>query len=485
MAPIKPTPRPGAAILAIGGSTRQGRRGPVWDLCDGVVAYPPPDSTAAWRAQWRDADGGRRACRADTEEQLAAKLDPLLRRLRGEPELGGATGAQLVNWYLSPDRHPVDKPWSRSHLAGQQRLCRLFLLPTIGALPCGRITLGDLQQAVNAANTANGGSRVAKCIRALVNVGIAADYLEDRRWPLLHWQARGRPIPAPRTRTVGQHQGFIDRRRLPSHQQIAEFAEQLVDNPDAPWWFELMAYLAAGSGLRFGEQANLGADAVRSTQREIDVIANVVEINGKQYVEDPKGRINRTTIYPETTPTGYPLAESMRRRVREVEHEQRSGANPVGLMFPAPRGGAFYHSNFTNRVLAPAYIAIGWRDGPKAMPWTWHTLRHVFCSSALHQWGLPLEDVAILAGHTNSRTTQEVYVNAVEGTLERARLATQPSCAEARPESPALPRVGRLVHHTRHLASAAERPVDTRRVRQQLRRSSLTTPKHRHVAQIS
>ena len=414
-------------MLAIGGTTRMGRRGPLWDLGDGVVVYPPVDGAGPWRAQWRGPDGARKACRAASEQLLADKLDPLLRERRNEPKLGGSIGADLIDWYLSPDRHPVDKPWSRSHLAGQRRLCRRFLLPVIGELPCEAITSSHLQQAINAANTADSGARVAKCAKALINVGIDAGYMENRHWPRLHWQACGRPIPAPKTRTVGRHVGYQDPRALPSHSRIADLAEHLVDDPQAPWWRELMVYLAACSGLRFGEQANLAAGAVRPGEREIDVIEKVVEIDGRQHLEAPKGRILRTAVYPEITPTGYRLADSLRRRVAEAERERSTSVNPHGLLSPAPRGGRLYHSNFTKRVLAPAYIAIGWRDDPTTENWTWHSLRHVFCTTALGMWGLSLEDVAILAGHTNSRTTQEVYVNAVEGTLDRARIATAPA----------------------------------------------------------
>lgn len=447
-------------MLAIGGTARIGRRGPVWDLGDNVVVYPPADRTGPWRAQWRGPDGRRKACRAASEQLLADKLDPLLRQWRNEPALGGATGAQLIEWYLSPDRHPVDRPWSRSHLAGQRRLCRRFLLPVIGALPCETIAHTHLQQAINAANTADSGARVAKCAKALINIGIDAGYLENRQWPRLHWQARGRPIPAPKTRTVGQHAGYQDPRALPSHSRIADLAEQLADDPQAPWWHELMVYLAACSGLRFGEQANLTAGAVRPAQREIDVVEKVVEIDGQQYLEAPKGRILRTAVYPEITPTGYLLADNLHRRVAEAEREQATAANPHGLLFPAPRGGRLYHSNFTNRVLASAYIAIGWRDEPHTENWTWHSLRHVFCTTALALWGLSLEDVAILAGHTNSRTTQEVYINTVEGTLDRARLATAPPIRNADRSTPSA--VVKPPLH-RQLSAAPTRPADTTR----------------------
>ena len=37
--------------------------------------------------------------------------------------------------------------------------------------------------------------------------------------------------------------------------------------------------------------------------------------------------------------------------------------------------------------------------------WTWHSLRHVFCVTALFTWGLDARDVSLMAGHANVRTT--------------------------------------------------------------------------------
>ena len=75
-------------------------------------------------------------------------------------------------------------------------------------------------------------------------------------------------------------------------------------------------------------------------------------------------------------------------------------------------------------ALAPAYHAAGWRD-PGGGTWTWHSLRHVFCTTALSGWHLEPADVSCMAGHANIRVTLDMYVGATAGVLDRARTATQ------------------------------------------------------------
>lgn len=58
-------------------------------------------------------------------------------------------------------------------------------------------------------------------------------------------------------------------------------------------------------------------------------------------------------------------------------------------------------------------------------PWTWHRLRHVFCTTALFTWKLDATDVSLMAGHANYRITLDMYVGATAGVLDRARTATE------------------------------------------------------------
>jgi integrase len=94
-------------------------------------------------------------------------------------------------------------------------------------------------------------------------------------------------------------------------------------------------------------------------------------------------------------------------------------------MFPSPRGTYWRSSNFDRRVLAPAYLAAGWRDAGGNGQWTWHSLRHVLCTTALFTWKLDATDVSAMAGHANVRTTLDMYVGTTAGVLNRARTATE------------------------------------------------------------
>ena len=71
------------------------------------------------------------------------------------------------------------------------------------------------------------------------------------------------------------------------------------------------------------------------------------------------------------------------------------------------------------------YLAAGWHDADGNGTWTWHSLRHVFYTTALSCWHLEPTDVSCMAGHANVRVTLDMYVGTTAGVLDRARTATQ------------------------------------------------------------
>jgi integrase len=157
----------------------------------------------------------------------------------------------------------------------------------------------------------------------------------------------------------------------------------------------------------------------------ITVDRKVVEVGGRLYVEAPKNRKFRRTIYPRRTPDGYPLAERLAARIEEARAEQEAGTDRLGLIFPASAGKYWRSSNFNRRILQPAYLKAGWCDSSGAGRWTWHSLRHVFCTTALFTWKLDATDVSRMAGHANYRITLDMYVGTTAGVLDRARTATE------------------------------------------------------------
>ena len=395
---------------------------PVIELEGGVTVYPAREQGGRWRAVWME-NGVRRQCEAVTEDKLAAKLEKVTERLMADAPNLERTGADLIAWYLCPDRHPASRPWSAKHADPQRRLCERFIAPVLAAITCQDIKVADMQRAVNTAPTSGEGARLHRCLSAMVTAGITGGYLTNPRLREVHWQPGNRPAPAPQVTMQGESAQYVDPSEIPAATDVTRLGQALAAGRRGDL-HELMACTAAYSGLRQGELFALTAGQIDPAARVIDVDRKVIEVGGKLLTGAPKGRKRRKTIYPVSTPQGYPLAEKIAARIAAARAEQQAGTNPLGLMFPSPRGKYWRSSNFDRRVLAPAYLAAGWRDPDGNGPWTWHSLRHVLCTTALFTWKLDPGDVSAIAGHTNIRTTLDMYIGTTAGVLDRARTAT-------------------------------------------------------------
>jgi integrase len=393
----------------------------VVEVAGGITVYPARGVGDRWRATWYE-DGRRRECQSVSEAGLAVKLEKVSTRLAADAANMEQRGADLIAFYLSPGRHPAGEQWSRKHTDTQRRLCKRYLAPVIGGLVCEDIKTAHMQAVVNAAPTAKEGARLRRCISALVGAGITGGYLANPRLKDVHWQAGDRPAPQPRPSVAGESALFVDPDQIPAPADVAKLGQALALLHGL---YELMACFAAYTGLRWGELAALTIAQIDQATRTVTVDRKVIEIGGKLHTEPPKGRKRRRTIYPRRTPAGYPLAEMLAARIEATRAEQHAGTNPPGLIFPSPRGTHWRSSNFARRVLKPAYKAAGWRDPNGNGPWTWHSLRHVFCTTALFTWGMDPADVSRLAGHANVRITLDMYIGTTAGTLDRARTATQ------------------------------------------------------------
>jgi Phage integrase family len=406
------------------GTGRAGIRGggEVIELEHGIAVYPARSEDGRWRAVWYE-DGERQQCEAVSEEKLAGKLEKVSERLAvGAPNMR-RTGADLIAHYLDPDRLPVDERWSRKHAHTQRRLCERFAVPVIGTVACQDIEMRHTQKIVSAAPTAGEGARVARMISALVSAGLDGGYLANSRLAKVHWQAGDRPMPAPRMSVAGESVLWVDPGEIPDNCDVGRLGLALAGGRHGKR-DELMANIAAYSGLRWGELTALTIAQVDQAARVITVDRKVVEVAGHLYVEAPKNRKLRRTIFPRCTPAGYPLAERLAVRIEQARDEQAVGLNPLGLIFPSPTGKYWRSSNFQRNVLKRAYLAAGWRDCDGNGRWTWHSLRHVFCTTALFIWKLDATDVSRMAGHANYRITLDMYVGTTAGILDRARKAT-------------------------------------------------------------
>jgi integrase len=137
---------------------------------------------------------------------------------------------------------------------------------------------------------------------------------------------------------AGESALLVDPAEIPGHADVARLGQALAGRGPRGDMHELMAHLAAYSGLRWGELAALTIGQIDQAARVITVDRKVIEIGGQQFEETPKNRKRRRTVYPRCTPEGYPLAGKVAARIQAARHEQESGTNPPGLMFPSPQG---------------------------------------------------------------------------------------------------------------------------------------------------
>ena len=322
------------------GDTRESVRGSgrvVVEVEGGITVYPPQRGGEPWRAVFTE-KGRRRYREAGTEEKLAVKLAKVTERLQADAPHLERPGADLIAWYLSPDRHPAGRPWSRKHADTRRRLCARFAAPVIAAVPCQDIRVADMQQVVNAAPTAGEGARLRRCLSAMVTAGIAAGYLTSPRLREVHWQAAGRAAPGPLVSIAGESAQFTDAAEIPADADVARLGQALAGARHGDL-HELMASTAAYSGLRQGELFALTAGQVAAAARVITVDRQVVEVGGKLFLEAPKGRKRRSTVYPARTPAGYPLAGENRGPRRAGPGRAGRGHQPPRADVPLPPRG--------------------------------------------------------------------------------------------------------------------------------------------------
>ena len=171
-------------------------------------------------------------------------------------------------------------------------------------------------------------------ISALTGAGITGGYLASSRLKEVHWQAKGRAVAALRMAPAGESVLFVDPGEIPAADDVARLG-QAAGRPRRGLC-ELMVAFAAYTGLRWGELAALTSDRVRPDARAVAVDRKVIEVRGRLFVEAPKNRKRRQTVYPCLTPQGWPLAERVAARIAAVSAEQGRRGQPAGADVPGP-----------------------------------------------------------------------------------------------------------------------------------------------------
>jgi integrase len=381
----------------------------------GVRAYPPVNPDGYWRLRWEERRT-RKDTTARTRTAAIAKATEIVERLaRSAPtELGRATGADLVAHYLDPGRRPPRvKSWSTRHRDEQTRYCELYLLPVIAHLPCRELTRDDFQLILDKAPTKSVAAHIKSCLTGMVNAGLDEGHLLARQDLLRGVRWHGGLDDGDDDEPVDH---AVTWEEIPTVDALHALALRTAERT-GDWWRELQLLLVAYSGLRWGEHAGLVAEQFDLERRRISVNRQVIDSRSGLLPGLPKGGRRRVTMFPELTPTGVNLAGMVERRLGEVEDGEP--------FFPASRGSWQRRSNYGRYVWDRAAADVGWPRRPDGR-WLWpfHSFRHVFATWALHEAGIPLEDLSRLMGHSSTRVTQDIYIHVRHDMFDRFFRAT-------------------------------------------------------------
>jgi len=319
--------------------------------------------------------------------------------------------------------------WGPKHTLAQEGLMNLYVRPKIGHIPCTEITNDLLREIVRDGRTFSNGEHLRSAIGAWIRWGksekwIVADPLELLKG--MKNTTREMKV-GTMAKQSGQNILFIHPNQIPSHAEVHAVAKAAAA-VSGIWWYELMFNLDAYSGLRIGEIIDLDVAHIDTSAKTIQVEMQCLEVGGRKTRVLPKMSKQRMTIYPTKTPCGYPLAKEMKRRIKELKALKETPTIQDGsrrlLLFHNKSGGWISQGAFAQRVRIPAQELAGWpKDQSGQFIWTFHSLRHVFCSYYLGELKQDASDIAIAAGHSNAWTTWSMYVGAAKNAIAKLSAA--------------------------------------------------------------
>lgn len=381
-----------------------------------VKIYPDGDR---YRIAWYDPKTGKRrmARRSDYSEAEAVKEHLETELLRAQPgqKLGHRSFQNLLDYYLYDLKQ---QGVSGSYLYRQESICRLWL-SKVGGIKCKDLQPHHFRHVLAQGREKGLADGTLKnhvaTMTGVVACGHEAGYIDPQTNPAekLHKLLRT-------TSRAGVSGRFVDPKRIPTVAEVDRLAVYMGQRWE--WWRELQVKLAAFSGLRLGEMTALRAIDVDLGQSTIDVCRAWGRIE-RRFL-DPKWNKVRTTFVASS------VVGLLEARMEEV--------GPGGLLFPRQnRDGAEgdvavdYNMMFYQTRFNPARKELGWPKDPNSdrrWLWTWHSLRHVFCSWALANppkgLGLSAVDVAYFAGHHSPEFTLSRYVSIMDGAVDRAAAAS-------------------------------------------------------------
>lgn len=182
-----------------------------------------------------------------------------------------------------------------------------------------------------------------------------------------------------------------------SEDEIRELLEA-VDR-DGTLNLKLIIYLMLGTGVRKGELCAITFDSINLEKRELYINANVVDVDGKLYIKEPKTAAGvRTIALPET------VIAVIKEAMLDYKKRKLKTTNFVdsGYLMTKPNGEQLYpdtvyniHRRFMMSHPELRYLSL-------------HKLRHTFASISISH-NVDVKTLQETLGHSNASVTLDTY----------------------------------------------------------------------------
>lgn len=326
-----------------------------------------------WEVRWRDADGRQRSKRfqrkADAERHRAFLLADLARGEYVDPERGKVTVEDVARQWLAT------KVGIRvSTRSGYEYIVNADIVPALGRRSVASVRQSDVKAFI--AKLEQDGRQpgtirnIFRVLKQIMQTAVDDDRIKNN-------PCQG--VKLPRSEPHEQH--YL------SAAEVAALAEAM------PQRYRTLAYLAAYTGMRWGEIAALRWKRVDLLGRTITVAESVKRVKGELQYGPPKTAAGRRKIrIPKF------LVEML------IAEPTRAADNPEGFVFESPRGGPMSSETVCRRHFKRA-AALAVPDKPGLR---FHDLRHT-CASLLIAKGAHPKAIQRHLGHSTITVTLDRY----------------------------------------------------------------------------
>ena len=330
-----------------------------------MTIYKTKRLSKPWAYRWRE--GGKHHSRSfkTKAEAVAFQGEIVARKFTGtlRPADRGSQKFETfaLQWLENSTRRRASTTFRH------KQILEMHVIPLIGAVPLNRISRENLQKLVKTWDQRGLKPRTIvrhlAVIKAIFNEAILSDLIDKN--PAIK-------LDIPEVQNP-------ERRALEM-----EEVEELLNTIDQFWRPHL--YIAIATGMRWSELQGATMRSFDRRKQEIKVLQS-------------KTKAGIRTIKLTDT--------SMKMLTKHLSQTGRNSSIMDGPLFTTPEGTILNYSNFRNRVFKPAVARIGLPN------LRIHDLRRT-TATLLIEGGCSVKELQTLLGHSESRTTLDLYSQSTE-----------------------------------------------------------------------